>query len=212
MEVVPGQAAVPGQTAAVLFADAVRATCARWTALNLAISYSFGDGNEAQKREDMVQQIVGGFAAKSRAPDPTELEAFLETYLQDNFNLFADDESPYEVSILVCRLHALISAGQIADAQQLLATPVASLDACVDRSTPAVIVGQPDAEGEDDGRGNNDSDDAMMDAEEAAPREEEKIELSEEQQADLDDGWGVVVKSNKGRVKQVLPGQGGAGP
>ena len=89
---------------------------------------------------------------------------------------------------------------------------MASLDACVDRSTPAVIVGQPDAEGEDDGRGNDDSDDAMMDAEEAAPREEEKIELSEEQQADLDDGWGVVVKSNKGRVKQVLPGQGGAGP
>ena len=32
-------------------------------------------------------------------------------------------------------------------------------------------------------------------------------------QADLDDGWGVVVKSNKGRIKTVLPGQppGGGG-
>ena len=37
------------------------------------------------------------------------------------------------------------------------------------------------------------------------------MELSEEQQADLDDGWGVVVKSNKGRVKQVMAGQGGGG-
>ena len=37
------------------------------------------------------------------------------------------------------------------------------------------------------------------------------MELSEEQQADLDDGWGVVVKSNKGRVKQVMAGHGGGG-
>jgi len=36
------------------------------------------------------------------------------------------------------------------------------------------------------------------------------VELTEDQQADLDDGWGVVVKSNKGRVKQVMPGHGGA--
>ena len=34
------------------------------------------------------------------------------------------------------------------------------------------------------------------------------MELSTEQQADLDDGWGVVVKSNKGRTKHVMPGAG----
>jgi hypothetical protein len=46
----------------------------------------------------------------------------------------------------------------------------------------------------------------MMEDADAVSREEEKVELTEEQQADLDDGWGVVVKSNKGRVKQVMPG------
>ena len=74
-------------------------------------------------------------------------------------------------------------------------TPVASLDACVAQP------GEADAEGDDSGG----SDDDMEEEEEAAPREEERVELSAEQQADLDDGWGVVVKSNKGRVKQVLP-------
>ena len=47
----------------------------------------------------------------------------------------------------------------------------------------------------------------MMDDVETVPREEEKVELTADQQADLDDGWGVVVKSTRGRVKQVMPGQ-----
>lgn len=43
-----------------------------------------------------------------------------------------------------------------------------------------------------------------MDKKKAATREEERVELSAEQQADLDDGWGVVVKSSKGRMKQCF--------
>lgn len=86
-----------GKTALDLFSEAVRATFHRWTALNLAVGYSWGDGNENHKREDLIQQTIGGFATAKRAPDPTELEAFLDNYLQDNFNLHADDESPYEV-------------------------------------------------------------------------------------------------------------------
>jgi hypothetical protein len=66
-----------------------------------------------------------------RAPDPTELEDFLDTYMQDHFNLFADDDSPHEVSVLICRLYELIAANRILDAQQLLSTPTAALDACV---------------------------------------------------------------------------------
>eukprot|EP00277_Geminigera_cryophila_P039460 CAMPEP_0173101638 /NCGR_PEP_ID=MMETSP1102-20130122/36991_1 /TAXON_ID=49646 /ORGANISM="Geminigera sp., Strain Caron Lab Isolate" /LENGTH=192 /DNA_ID=CAMNT_0013995455 /DNA_START=77 /DNA_END=651 /DNA_ORIENTATION=- len=190
-----------GKSALELFSEAVRATFLRWTALNLAVSYQWGDGNESHKREDLIQQTISGFATAKRAPDPTELEGFLDNYLQDQFNLSADDESPYEVSILICRLYELIVAGRLEEAQHMLSTPVASLDACV---------GQP---GEEDtvidGDDSGDSDDDMMDDADAVPREEEKVELTEDQQADLDDGWGVVVKSNKGRVKQVMPGQGG---
>ena len=171
-----------------LFAEAVRATVMRWTALNLAVSYQFGDGHsENHRREELIQQTVAGFAsahaankrcarppararsqrcppccapgrfrrararththththtgrdarcrsrarAARRAPDPTELEEFLDTYMQDNFNMFADDESPHEVSILIARLYELIAANRIEEAQQLLAAPTASLDACV---------------------------------------------------------------------------------
>jgi len=191
-----------GAKALELFSEAVRATFMRWTALNLAVSYQWGDGSESQKREELAQQTISGFATAKRPPDPTELEDFLDNYLQDHFNLHADDESPYEVSILICRLYELIVAGRVQEAQQLLATPVASLDACVVQAGAA--------DGEQDGGDSGGSDDDM-DEEEPAPREEERVELSAEQQADLDDGWGVVVKSNKGRVKQVFaePGTGG---
>jgi hypothetical protein len=170
-----------------LFQEAVRATVMRWTALNLAVSYEFGDGHsENHRREELIQQTVAGFASAHaankrweyaprtrpgpravrffspsgacppantrrtfrlpprggrpaydalplvhRAPDPTELEDFLDTYLQDHLNLFADDDSPHEVSVLICRLYELIVANRILEAQQLLSTPTAALDACV---------------------------------------------------------------------------------
>lgn len=63
------------------------------------------------------------------------------------------------------------------------------------------------AEADIDGDDSGDSGDDMMDDVETVPREEEKVELTADQQADLDDGWGVVVKSTRGRVKQVMPGQ-----
>jgi len=35
------------------------------------------------------------------------------------------------------------------------------------------------------------------------PAEPETVELTAEQQQDVDDGWNVVVKTSKGRTKQV---------
>ena len=57
---------VNGRQAFDLFAEAVRATFLRWTALNLAVSYQWGDGNEGHKREDLVQQTLSGFATAKR--------------------------------------------------------------------------------------------------------------------------------------------------
>ena len=50
------------------FAEAVRATVMRWTALNLAVSYQFGDGHsENHRREELIQQTVAGFASAHAA-------------------------------------------------------------------------------------------------------------------------------------------------
>ena len=99
-----------GQRALALFSEAVRATFMRWKTLNLAGNYQWVDGGEHEMREELAQQTISGFATAKRAPDPTELEAFLDNYLQDQLNLRADDDSPYEVSILICRLYELIVA------------------------------------------------------------------------------------------------------
>mmetsp|Transcript_19709 Transcript_19709/g.40193 ORF Transcript_19709/g.40193 Transcript_19709/m.40193 type:complete len:184 (+) Transcript_19709:16-567(+) len=171
-----------------LFPDAVRAVLQRWTALNLAVTHDWGDGQSEQKRETLFQQIVEGFSTGKKAVDPTELEDFLDHFLENNFSTDADDDSPKEVSVLICRLHELISAGNIAEAQTLVATPITSLDNCV---------AEGDGDSETDGE---EGEDGMMDVEQ---REEEQVVLTEEQQADLDDGWGVVVKTNRGRRKEV---------
>eukprot|EP00281_Chroomonas_sp_CCMP1168_P002539 CAMPEP_0206260068 /NCGR_PEP_ID=MMETSP0047_2-20121206/26869_1 /ASSEMBLY_ACC=CAM_ASM_000192 /TAXON_ID=195065 /ORGANISM="Chroomonas mesostigmatica_cf, Strain CCMP1168" /LENGTH=188 /DNA_ID=CAMNT_0053687081 /DNA_START=151 /DNA_END=714 /DNA_ORIENTATION=+ len=181
-----------------LFCDAVRAVVHRWTALNLAVSNDWGNGNSSEKREAMVMEVCQGFAAKNNV-DPSEVEQFLEEYLVSQFNTEADDESPFEVSHLICRLAQLIKEGNIAEAQALLSSPVASLDKCVAQMGPDSEVGS-DEEidfGEDGGM------------QEARAPEPEQIELTAEQQADLDDGWGVVVKTSKGRVKKVDGGAGG---
>lgn len=78
-------------------------------------------------------------------------------------------------------------AGNIAEAQSLLANPVASLDACV---------AEGDADDSDsDGEGGDEAGEMMMEEE----KEPEQVELTAEQQADIDDGWGVVVKTTRGR-------------
>lgn len=50
----------------------------RWTALKSGSEYQWGDGGEHQKREELAQQTISGFATAKRAPDPTELEDFLD--------------------------------------------------------------------------------------------------------------------------------------
>mmetsp|Transcript_24387 Transcript_24387/g.57944 ORF Transcript_24387/g.57944 Transcript_24387/m.57944 type:complete len:188 (-) Transcript_24387:43-606(-) len=177
-----------------LFADAVRAVLQRWTALNLAVTNDWGDGRSEEKRDALFVQIISGFPAGKKAPDPTELETFLDQFMEQNFSTDADDESPYEVSCLICRLHELIMAGNIAEAQSLLANPVASLDACV---------AEGDADDSDsDGEGGDEAGEMMMEEE----KEPEQVELTAEQQADIDDGWGVVVKTTRGRRTQVGAG------
>ena len=51
-----------------LFQEAVRATVMRWTALNLAVSYEFGEGHsENHRREELIQQMMAGFASAHAA-------------------------------------------------------------------------------------------------------------------------------------------------
>eukprot|EP00961_Rhodomonas_salina_P075282 1010060-Rhodomonas_salina.2 len=84
-------------------------------------------------------------------------------------------------------------AGNIAEAQSLLANPVASLDACV---------AEGDADDSDsDGEGGDEAGEMMMEEE----KEPEQVELTAEQQADIDDGWGVVVKTTRGSWERNPP-------
>eukprot|EP00282_Hemiselmis_andersenii_P023493 CAMPEP_0172005510 /NCGR_PEP_ID=MMETSP1041-20130122/5082_1 /TAXON_ID=464988 /ORGANISM="Hemiselmis andersenii, Strain CCMP439" /LENGTH=169 /DNA_ID=CAMNT_0012659503 /DNA_START=71 /DNA_END=576 /DNA_ORIENTATION=- len=163
-----------------LFAEAVRAVVHRWTALNLAVHNDWGCGQSSEKRDQMIAEICSGFQAKKNV-DPSEVEEFLDNFLISQFNTDADDESPYEVSHLICRLHTLIHQGDIATAQGLLSSPVASLDKCV-----AEAGAESDLDG--DSSGDDDGEELDMVQEEKEP---EVVNFTAEQQADLDDGWGV---------------------
>ena len=98
------------------------------------------------------------------------------------------------MSHLICKLFTLINAGNISEAQSLLTAPAASLDACVAGSS------------ESDADSDEDDDDGMQDAASASCREPEIVNLTQEQQADIEDGWGVVVRTTRGRRKEVVGG------
>ena len=84
-------------------------------------------------------------------------------------------------------MYDLLKEGKVQECQELLASPIASLDKCV--KAPNL---DSDAEGSSDGESGDDDE---------MEEEPETVTLTEEQQADLDDGWGVVVKTSKGRNK-----------
>jgi hypothetical protein len=153
-------------------------------------------------------QTVYGFLQGGKPVDPSELESFLDDYLVNQFATEADDNSPYEaiiisvpvvpsqanticlqVSHLICRLFALISAGNLEEAQSLLKAPTASLDACIEASSD-----------EDSDCG---EEDMQEDGADCPSREPDTVQLTAEQQADLDDGWGVVVKTTRGRRREL---------
>ena len=95
------------------------------------------------------------------------------------------------MSHLICKLFTLISAGNVEEAQSLLKAPTASLDACVAASSD-----------EDDGS----DEEEMQDEAGGVTREPEAIQLTAEQQADVEDGWGVIVKTSRGKRKEVVGG------
>lgn len=83
-------------TALELFPEAVRSVFERWTALNLAVSHNWGDGDSLSKREELITNCCGGFM-NGKKIDPTEVEDFLDGYMLANYTTEADDESPKEV-------------------------------------------------------------------------------------------------------------------
>jgi hypothetical protein len=48
------------------FEEATRAVIQRWTALNLAVSNNWGDGDSLAKREALVQQVLPSYDMKYR--------------------------------------------------------------------------------------------------------------------------------------------------
>ena len=74
----------------------------------------------------------------------------------------------------------------------MLKAPAASLDACIEASSD-----EGSNSGEEDLQ-----DDGICDS----SCEPDVVQLTAEQQADLDDGWGVVVKTARGRRKELSAG------
>ena len=65
------------------------------------------------------------------------------------------------------------------------------MDACIEGSSDEEL-GSDEENMQDDGAG--------------ITREPDVVQLTAEQQADLDDGWGVVVKTTRGRRKEIPAG------
>eukprot|EP00960_Hanusia_phi_P033798 750648-Hanusia_phi.AAC.2 len=114
------------------------------------------------------------------------------------FNTEADDDSPYEVQLLTALSLLLTTPPR---------SPTSSADcssSCGRAASTRRVLFSADKQGEDSS--DEGSDCEMMEEEGESSAAPETVELTAEQQADIDDGWGVVVRTSKGRTKQVVGG------
>lgn len=125
--------------------------------------------------------------------EQSDLEVILDEVLQCDFNVLADDDSPYQVSRSLVNMHNQVATGDYSYIEQLKATPVPMPEACRQVFAPEDEENDSSSsDEEEDGSGSDgmDVDDAM---DEDQPTNNNNGPIIDE------DGFQLVEKKGRGR-------------
>ncbi|KAG2231035.1 hypothetical protein INT48_006366 [Thamnidium elegans] len=95
-----------------------------WTALKLAVEQDWGGVESAEKREWMIDLIVGHFDKrksifKKHQLDIDEIEDILSQIMTDEFNATLEDDSPYLVAKHLVLLYGQCVKGDFSEVERL---------------------------------------------------------------------------------------------
>jgi len=121
--------------------------------------------------------------------EQSDLEVILDEALQCDFNVLADDDSPYQVSRSLVNMHNQVATGDYSYIEQLKATPVPMPEACRQVFAPEDEENDSSSSDEDDDGSDMDVDDAM---DEDQPTNNNGPIIDE-------DGFQLVEKKGRGR-------------
>lgn len=108
----------PAAVAANTLTRAVHIVFGEWTCLRLAVENEFAGGGTRERALALLQRVLTALLT-SQTVHRDELEDLLDLALLDDFNIEAEDESPKEVAMLLCQLHAEAKAGSTMTADAL---------------------------------------------------------------------------------------------
>lgn len=111
-----------------VFEHGVRLLFGRWTALQLAVANEWGGSSSKQKAEELYEDVVGWFYAKKNH-EMLDLEELLDEALQVEFNVQAEDDSPYQISRNLVNMHNQVARGDLSYVQALEVNPNPIVDA-----------------------------------------------------------------------------------
>ncbi|KAL4527219.1 hypothetical protein Ndes2526B_g09075 [Nannochloris sp. 'desiccata'] len=176
------------------FEEGVNLLFQRWTALQLAVVNEWGGGNSKEKGQQLLDDVIHWFYT-SKDQDQTDLEVFLDEALQTDFNVQAEDDSPYQIARSLVNMHHRVAQGDFSYLESLRQQQPASAAACQNADGAAA---EDSSSSDEEGEGGSGSDDAMdagggedMDMDDAPPVKSGPV-IDE-------DGFQVVQRKGRGR-------------
>lgn len=187
--------------AAEQLARAVHVVFGEWTALRLAVENEWAGNGTRARALALLQRVRDGLLAAA-VVHRDEIEDLLDNALIDEFNIEAEDESPQQIAVLLCSMHAEARAGATTTADALIAR-AAGKHTWVEVPPPPRAHGEDSSDDDDgdddegDGGGGGRSGAAPMDEDEGAGRHAPP---------EVDEDGFQMVPSRRGRGR---PGRGG---
>ncbi|PRW61414.1 pre-rRNA-processing TSR2 isoform X1 [Chlorella sorokiniana] len=138
----------------------------RWTALQLGVQNEWGGSKSTQKAQELLQDVIGWFY-NTKDPEMCDLQELLDEALQLDFNIQAEDDSPYQVARLLVNMHNQVAAGDFSYVEQMRADQAHAQAQQAAAASQRLANGEPgaDEDSSSDEEGSEDEDGEAMDAE-----------------------------------------------
>ncbi|CAF0718624.1 unnamed protein product [Brachionus calyciflorus] len=172
-----------------------------WTALQLAVSHSFG-GSETKETAKWFVEATYQWIVETGDLEDDELEEFLFNTMNNEFNTILDDDSCLQISRLLLGYYGLYKANRLQELHDELMKRYSigkkSIEASKQFKTEQDTSSD---EGSDDENG-EDQDEAMEQEGESEPKPKNLLTPDEAQNFEqLDEGWTFVTKAGKKLTK-----------
>ncbi|GAB4815978.1 hypothetical protein N2152v2_003024 [Parachlorella kessleri] len=186
-----------------VFEEGVALAFGRWTALQLGVVNEWGGPSSREKAQALLEDTIDWFYQhKGKDHEYLDLEDLFDEALQVDFNIQAEDDSPYQMARNLVNLYSQVAAGDYSYVEALRQLPNANTAAACQRD-PAQQGGEEESssEGDDEDMEGQEGQDMEMDdaPPPGVPLQQQQQEPEQRQQPVVDeDGFQVVQRKGRG--------------